>query len=316
MDTINSFENWGLKKDNRSSIVELEIYADEIITPRDFNGTTKNWLGIGCLFVPSSKKKSILSNLIDSRCLFGENENWVWDYSSCSSSVNNGGKCKEQWHRQNMCEIHHHELKSSRSSNSQKVIAKRWINFLLRNGKRNRGDIYFNILFIDLERLQISCFGTDKVHENIYNRFFRTAIDYGIKSFFSNKKVVIKKVFHDKGSMERHTYFPYSNLNKLDLSLPNNAEIADKEVMFVDSDHRNYLMKKDCLVEASHMVQFIDLILGSVAQNIFYLSDDSLKKEIATLIRPLVESLLRLPNGSNDYYQLLSETAHIFFSSE
>jgi hypothetical protein len=313
MHPINEFENWSMK-DSRSSIVELEIYADEIITPRNFNGTTKNWLGIGCLFVPLSKKKNILSNLVNSRCLFKANDNWVWDYSSCPFSSNNGGTCKEQWHQQNMmCEIHHHELKSSRSSNSQKGIAKKWIDFLLQNGRRNRGDIYFNILFIDLDRLQISCFGNEKVHENIYNRFFRTVIEYGLKSFFADKKVIIRKVFHDKGSVEHHTYFPYYNLHKLDLKLNSEIEICDKEVMFVDSDHRSYLMKNDGLLEESHLIQFMDLILGSIAQNMFYLSEDSLKKEIAMLIRPLLEQLLKFPTDLQNRYHYHHKQHVAFF---
>lgn len=36
--------------------MEIEVYADEIITPKDFNNCTRNFIGIGCLFVPVSKK--------------------------------------------------------------------------------------------------------------------------------------------------------------------------------------------------------------------------------------------------------------------
>ncbi len=46
--------------------------------------------------------------------------------------------------------------------------------------------------------MDISKFGTKKIHENMYNKFFRTTINYGLKSFFENKKVIVENVFHDK----------------------------------------------------------------------------------------------------------------------
>jgi hypothetical protein len=250
--------------------MEIEIYADEIITPKDFNNYSRNFIGIGCLFVLVSEKQTLLSNLIDSRCLFESNGSWVWDFGECPSSIINGGKCKNKWHQQNMCEIHHTELRNSRSSKSQRAISKKWLNFLIENNKRNWKQIFFNILFVDLDTLQIENFGTQKVHENIYNKFFRTVIHYGVKSFFGNKTVIIKKVFHDKGSMENHDYFPYLNLMKLDLDLGKYALIEDKDIAFIDSDHRNYLRENNDLLEESHLIQLIDLLIGSITQNIFY----------------------------------------------
>lgn len=191
-----------------------------------------------------------------------------------------------------MCEIHHTELRNSRSSNSQREISKKWLNYLIENNIRDRKEIYFNILFVDLDTLQIENFGTQKVHENIYNKFFRTVIHYGVKSFFGNKNVTIKKVFHDKGSMENHGYFPYLNLMKLDLDLGKYGLIEDKEIAFIDSDHRNYLRESNDLLEESHLIQLIDLLIGSITQNIYYLSDDRLKKELAMIVRPLVNRLL------------------------
>jgi hypothetical protein len=205
-------EEWSSKKDKRILFDEIEIYADEIRLPRDFKNQTRNIIGIGCLFVPLSKRNDLLSRLTNSRCLNETNKEWIWDNKQCPFSINMGGRCKEQWHQQNMCEIHHYDLKSSRSSNSQKKISKKWIHYLLENNKERRDEVYFHILFIDLDNLDIDKFGTQKIHENIYNRFFRTAINYGIKAFFSNKQVVVKKVYHDKGNMELHKYFPYLNL--------------------------------------------------------------------------------------------------------
>lgn len=293
--------------------VEIEIYADEIILPRNFKNKTRNFIGIGCLFVPLLKKNILLSNLMNSRCLHQTNRVWIWDYKQCPFSISMGGKCKELWHQQNMCEIHHNELRSSRSSNSQKEISKKWINYLLENNKKRRNEVYFNILFLDLDTLEIDNFGKQKIDENIYNKFFRTAISYGIKSFFGKKKVIIKRIYHDEGSMKHHEYFPYLNLIKLDNDLGTNVMIEDTDVAFVDSDHRNYLYKNKKLVEASQLIQFIDLLIGSITQNVYNLSDDALKKEVAMLLRPLVERLLEAPYNPNSSYNYVGRQHISFF---
>lgn len=308
----NCSEEWSLKKDRRNPFDEIEIYADEIVLPWDFNNHKRNFIGIGCLFVPLPKKNNLLSRLLNSRCLYKTNNVWVWDYKLCPFSTSMEGRCKEQWHEQNMCEIHHTNLRSSRSSNSQKEISRNWINYLLENNKERYNEVYFNILFIDLDILEIDRFGTEKVHENIYNRFFRTAIIYGIKAFFSNKKVIIKKIYHDKGNMERHDYFPYLNLKRLDNELDSKVMVEDTDIAFIDSDHRNYLNQKNELVEASQLIQFIDLLIGSITQNIYYLSDDVLKKEMAMQLRPLVERLLEKPSNTKSSYNYFGRQ-HISF---
>lgn len=297
----------------QSPFIEIEIYADEIILPKDFKKSSRNFIGIGCLFVPLSKKNNLLSNLMNSRCLYETNGSWIWDYQQCPFSISIGGMCKEEWHKQNMCEIHHTELRSSRSSKSQKDISKKWINCLIENNKEKRDEIYFHLLFIDLDTLEIDNFGTEKIHENIYNRFFRTAITYGTKAFFGSKKVIIKKVYHDKGNMELHEYFPYLNLVKLDNELDIKITVEDTDITFIDSDHRNYLCTNNELVEASQLIQFTDLLIGSITQNIYNLSDDVLKKEIAMLLRPLVERLLRAPYNPNSSYNYLGRQHISFF---
>ncbi|MDK2892987.1 hypothetical protein [Methanohalophilus sp.] len=307
-------EDWGLKIENVKDTIEIEIYADEIVLPKDFNNKTKNFICIGCLFVPLSEKKKLVHNLSNSRCLYEKNEEWTWDYKKCLFSRDGDSQCKKQWHDQNTCEIHHADLRSSRSNKSQKDISKKWLDLLIRHNKRDKREIYFNILYIELDKLQIENFGQEKVHENIYNRFFRTTIDYGMKYFFSgNKKIVVKKVIHDKGSMEFHKYFPYLNLIKLDFQLGENMAIENTDVIFVDSDHRNYLEDDYELVNESQLIQFIDLIIGSTTQNIFYLSNDSLKKEVAMIIRPLVKRLLENPYNKHSSYNYFKKQKITFF---
>jgi len=290
-------------------MVKIEIYADEIITPHDFNNKKKNIIGIGCLFVPEGWKEILLNNLINARCLFEKSKTWHWDYNKCPFC----NECNPEWHKQNMCEIHNVTIRKSESSNSKIKITKKWLNYLY----QNRTPIYFNILYLDLDVLNIDCFGTRKEHENIYNRFFRTVIDYGVKAFFGNyERVIIKKVYQDNGNMKNHSYFPYLNLKKLDDMTSKNITIENAEIQFIESDHKYYLGKDQTLVEEAHIIQYIDLIIGTISQNIFYLSNDVLKKEMAMIVRPLVAGLTNKPYDKNSIYNYYGKQKISFFPKE
>jgi hypothetical protein len=119
-------------------------------------------------------------------------------------------------------------------------------------------------------------------------------------------------MIHDNGNMETHDYFPYLNLMKLDWDLGEHILIEDTEIAFIDSHHLNYLKENNNLFEESHFIQLIDLLIGSITQNIFYLSEDRLKKELAMIIRPLVKRLLEYPNNFNSSYHYYKRQ-HISF---
>ena len=61
---------------------------------------------------------------------------------------------------------------------SLKRISTSWINFLVYHNKNCLNDekIYFNILYLDLEKLDKTFIGGDITGNNIYNRFYETAI--------------------------------------------------------------------------------------------------------------------------------------------
>ncbi|MGV9141744.1 MAG: hypothetical protein ACOC1X_02290 [Promethearchaeota archaeon] len=289
--------------------VELEIFADEVITPNRFNGERINVIGLGCLFVPVNLKQELVTSLMNQRCLLDDNYEWFWYYEECLSK----DKCKPSWHKFNDCEIHYAKLRTG-STNSQKKISKNWLEFLIKQNKENRRWVYFNILFIDLDILEIDRFGSEKIHENIYNKFFRTNLHYGLKAFFGNyKEIRVKKVYHDEGSMEFHQYFPYLNLRKLDYTTPQDIVIEDVNIGFINSDHRKYMGIDAENVKNSHLIQFIDLILGFTTQNIYYLSNDALKMERAMDIRELVYRLLKNPNNVNSSYNYYGRQKISFF---
>jgi hypothetical protein len=282
--------------------VEIEIFADEIICPIDFNNKTRNILGICCFFIPVNTKKEIVNQLLRRRCLNLSNVNWNYDFNNCPNKKN----CKEEWHKSNDCEIHNQNIRSARASNSLKTISKEWIKYFIEKNKAGKS-IRFNILFIELDKMDISKFGDSKIHENMYNKFFRTTINYGLKSFFNNSKVIVKNVFHDKGSMEKHSYFPYLNLHKLEDEIPEVATFENKNIIFTDSNHKNYSWESKSLYNESNLIQFVDLILGNISQCLFNLSNDRLKKENASLIYPLVERLITKSKNYNSSWNYINK---------
>ncbi|VVB76463.1 Uncharacterised protein [Candidatus Tiddalikarchaeum anstoanum] len=276
--------------------IKLEIYADEIICPLDYNKHTKNIIGFCCLFLPSNQKQEVVTTLLNYRCLNKKKLSWSLNYNDCKNKEN----CKEEWHKTNDCEIHTEEFRTARASKSNKIIIKSWLQYLI-NKNNSDTPIFFNILFLELNKMDISYFGNEKTHENIYNKFFRTTIEYGLKRFFGNNKIIIEKVYHDKASMEHHEYFPNLNLKKLDDYTSENILFEDTSVHFINSDHKLYLNENKELYNESNLIQFVDLFLGMTSQNIYYLSDDELKKEYAMILRPLIKKILNDPYTSNQH---------------
>lgn len=284
--------------------VEIEIFADEIVTPSDFNNKKRNYLIIGILFVPVEKKKTLLENLTNKRCLYSKSKTWFWKHSDCPFKE----ECKKEWHDLNNTEIHHEDIRKARASKSLIDISKGWLKFLINNNRSELNLVNFNLLYIDLNVLNIEKFGTEKEHENIYNKFFRTAINYGVKTFFNDdNQVIVKRVFHDNGSMKDHGYFPFLNLHKLADNMGEKIKIENTTIEFLDSNHKTYLRKDENFHNESQLIQFIDLILGTFTQNILFLSNDKTKKEVATIVRPLVSRMLKNPKNKNSSYHYYNQ---------
>ncbi len=269
--------NSGVKKDS----VEIEVYADESYPDKSKNF---NFLVISCLFLPYNQKQDLIKRLVNKRCLNETNKRWSKEFNLCPNNL----KCKLERHLNNNVEIHSLEIKSS-SSFSTKKISRLWAEQFV-----NEKNIFFASLYVNLENLDITRFGESEL-QNIYNKFFRTIISYGVKSFFSNcEKIIVKKVYHDNtDSLEYHPYFKYLNLIKLSQEFTNkNLSFQNNQIFFIESDH-----KKSKCYEESHILQYIDLINGLIKQNIFYTSKDSTKVKIASIIRKPLNLWLEKKTG-------------------
>lgn len=279
--------------------IELEIFSDETYI---FN---KKYVGIGCLFVPKDSRFNLANKLISSRCLNNENpDNWIVKQDNCKIFKRN--KCEKQHHKYNDCEIHYKDFRKGMSY-SQNEITNRWIDILLDKNRQNKENekIYFNILYLDMEKLDESFFGEDKTGNNVYNRFYKTTILGPLKSFFGKtNNITIKEIFHDNSDdKQSHKYFPWHT--PVTLNYEKNIKVNKELITFIDSDHKKYKPLDPNFIN-SHFIQFIDLILGSISYAIFKVSNDKEKMCLYEKYYPLIKRLWDRPNNRNssfNYYK-------------
>ncbi len=232
----------------------IEIYVDEIEPHKGFN-----YIAIGALFLETHYKNRLCNELLNIRCRNPKNKTWAINPKSCQFYERN---CRlKKYHKNSDKEIHYNELKRNSTKNYVDICTE-W----LKKWNNSKG-MYLNLLLIDMEKIDPDYFG-NKLRANIYNRFLRTVISYGMKSFFGNKPKLIKNIFYDKSeSLEQHDYFPSRNISKMKNDLKLSFE--NENIVFVDSDH-----KKSELYYDSNIIQFVDSTIGAIKQNIFKVSDD------------------------------------------
>ncbi|MHA1757677.1 MAG: hypothetical protein ACTSVV_12960 [Promethearchaeota archaeon] len=268
--------------------LNIEIFCDEQFIEDKF-------ICIGAFFIPIHDKNKIINNLLNLRCLNDQNHTWYKNFNECPINLS----CKEYYHNYNNCEIHYKKI--GHKSNSLIQISKKWLKFFIRLNIINR-PIRFYLLYLNLNNLEFDRFGDSHQKQNIYNRFFRTIIAYGIKSFFDGRMVIIKNVFHDHAPVEHHYYFPSKNLSRLQSDFSNFCNIENKNVIFINSDHKD----ENNFYYESHLIQLIDLFMGTTSQLLFKLSNNPDKIKLTNIIRPLIERLLKNPKNVNSRYNYYS----------
>lgn len=268
--------------------INVSIFCDEIKNEKLDNGAfgeTENWDYIGVCIVPTSNIRNLSIELNNFRCGAGNK------YTSCSSNCS--------YHYSNQIKIHYQKYDTTNNFN----IANRWCDVILNN--ITPGRFYMHILGINLNKLDKSYFKNSgeetNVEENIYNRFFRTAIIYPLKKYFSDYDLIeIDGVYHDTGDMKYHKYFKYQPLRYIDL---NDDKIVCNcnEITFLETNHLN------CLDDKNTMLQFIDLFLGANFNMLHNSSSQKNKVAIAKKLFPITDRFINNPNNINSrYYNIYS----------
>ena len=201
-------------------------------------------------------------------------------------------KCK--FHNKNKIKVHYTE---SQNGYIYKTAYK-WTDYILNNFKDK--DFYVNVLGVDYCKLDKRYFKSGdeltNIDENIYCRFFRTTVIFGIKRLLSKyDNVIVDNIYHDIGDMEHHKFFQkqiinYANWNE------DNIIMNFNQISFIPTTNEN------CLEQQNVFLQLIDLFLGEAISLIHGDVENDRKKELALKIFPIVDHCLNRPNNPNSNY--------------
>lgn len=268
--------------------INVSIFCDEIKNEKLDNGLLgekENWDYIGICIVPTNNIPELSKQLNDLRCDAQKK------YTQCNNNC--------PYHYKNQIKIHYQEYDNTNNFK----IANRWCDVILNNFRPSK--FYMHILGINLNKLDKSYFkktGEEtNIDENIYNRFFRTAIIYPLKKFFSNYDVIeIDAVYHDISDMKHHKYFKYQPLKYININ-ENKIICNCNEITFLETNHIN------CLENNNVILQFIDLFLGANFNMLHNSSKQKNKVAIAKKIFPITNRCINNPDNKNSrYYNVYS----------
>lgn len=281
MDSL--FGNSDLQKDT----IRLKLFCDES------GSLNRGWMYYSILFVPESIEGLLLQDLLNTRC---DNAQRMGNWGECDV------QCKN--HQRNNTEVHFTEIK--KSENAKYSIADRWIEYFLQEVDK----IFLYIFGIDLNKLDKSYFGNERIEDNIYNRFFRTGILKASKSFFSKyDRIEITDIIHDVSSSKAsHSYFDWHPIFYINQNDPK-VFVTANGIRFVDSDHR----KAEGHHVYSHFLQFTDLVLGCTRNCLDYTSTNQLKLNLSLKAMKLVERLTNAPCNINSRYRYVNRLKVEFF---
>jgi len=262
--------------------INVNIYADEIqsrICPISNN----KWHYIG--LIVENIEQPLLKNIIFER--------FMGNYDENSTYFNKNNR-----------QVHWCEIKDSDTKN----ICKRWLEYILNPGK-SRKNFFSYILGLNDSNLERDEFNKRDEFNSKYNRFFRSAILYSLKTFFPRKIIIVQNIFHEEGQQKDNQYFPWHCIYKLEST--ENISFNCKNITFLPKNHR-----KD---KRSNIIQLCDCILGvstSIIHGIKKSNNSEYREELAKLYLPLLKRITEAPNNKNSKYDYFKRIMIRFFPKE
>lgn len=209
-----------------------------------------------------------------------------------------------EYYEKNNKIIHWSDIRTADTKN----ICKRWFEYIL-NPSKSADTFYSYILGLNDSLLDRDEFGSEDEFNNKYNRFFRSAILYALKCFYSGKDVVIENIYHEEGQQQNHSYFPWHSIYKL--GSEKNITFKCDEIKFLAKDHK--------VNEQANLVQLCDTILGastSILHGIEKSKKSFYREELVDLYLPLFKRILENPKNTRSRYQYANRIMISFFPKE
>jgi len=209
--------------------ITVNVYHDE----REIQS---RWLYHSFLFVPTCNEKEVLDLLMEKRKL-------------------------SKWNK----EIHFVDLKDTVTANQ---LALGWVELF---GAQFWRKVYLYFLGVNYQNLEKTVWEKKATRDfKIYNRFFQIGLYGAIKWLFINsmsgfEKVAINNIFSDSKSRTPQDKFhtqPIQEVEGKALYKGENIVFSCNRIVEIDSDHEN----ESDFPDASHLVQFVDIISGTLSQ--------------------------------------------------
>jgi hypothetical protein len=253
--------------------IVVNLYADEV-QEIECPYTKDKWIYIG--LIVERLDKPLLDEIISIRYL-------------------NNFDINDPYFEKNDRIIHWAEIQSADTKN----IAKRWIEFIL--DPSNADKFYGYVLGINLSRLNKEEFNCEDFFNSVYNRFFRSAVSYLLKSSFPKSFINVKNIFHEEGQQKNHKYFPWHPILKIEES-EEKITFDCKEINFLPKTHR----ESEGGDIRSNMIQLCDLFLGlcvGLLHGIGTGKRAKYREELAELFLPLFQRMINEPKNRNSSYK-------------
>ncbi len=262
--------------------VHVNIYADEVQS-RHCKISNSKWHYIGLIIEDTSQ--SLLQDIITERYL--NNFDTASPYHEKNNKI-------VHW-----CEIH---------GADQKNICKRWIEYVL-NPNKSHKKFYSYVLGLNDSYLIREEFDTTDDFNSKYNRFFRSAVVYSLKTFFGDRSIVVDNIFHEEGQQQNNEYFPWHCIYKI--SQGENINFGFDRITFLPKDHK--------LDPRSNLIQLCDSILGlstSIIHGIEKSKTSKYREELADLYFPLFYRMVHKSRNKNSSYKHHNRMITRFFPKE
>lgn len=197
-------------------------------------------------------------------------------------------------------------------SADEKNICKRWFEYITNPGK-SREKFYCYILGLNESFLNDDEFDPKNKFNSIYNRFFRTAVEYALRRFFGNKKVTIDNIYHEQGQQQHHAYFNWHPIEILERKNPEQFVFKNKEIIFLEKDYN-----KD---NKANILQLCDCFLGACVNLLHGFENpkskgSTLKSELLAVILELFKRMTNEPYNKDSSYQHANRIMIRFFPRE
>jgi len=267
--------------------IEVNLYADEVQEIK-CPYTGEKWIYIG--LIAERIDKPLLDEIISIRYL-------------------NNFDINTPYFEKNDRIIHWAEIQSADTKN----IAKRWIEYI-KDPSKSSDKFYGYVLGINISKLNLEEFDTENIFNSVYNRFFRSAVLYILKTAFPNDQIIVKNIFHEKGQQAHHKYFPWHCIHKIK-EREEDIIFECTEITFLPKSHR----ENEGGDNRSNLIQLCDLFLGlcvGLLHGIEQSKRAEFRIELADLFLPLFRRMIYEPQNRNSSYNHKGRIMIRFFPKE